>query len=119
MNSFKSLSTLFKLAATVMCLALLLPVSVFVGRAQVPAGGRSYEARTFKDAPVVVTDVRNLQRNDENWFRDLEIEVKNVSQKPVYYILLVVGFPDAPLGTPERRADGSMPAKVEVGFGLD
>lgn len=52
--------------------------------------------------PLAITDVRNLQ--NEKWWRDLEIEVKNISDKPIYSIRLIVGLPD----TGSRRSDSPM-----------
>ena len=42
--------------------------------------------------PLVVTEVRNLQ--SETWHKDLEIEVKNISDKPIYSILAFLAFDD-------------------------
>lgn len=42
--------------------------------------------------PVAVTGVRNLQNGQ--WWRDLEVEVKNVSDKPIYYIRFGVSLPE-------------------------
>lgn len=100
--------------ASVVCVTLL----TLGGPAQSSRAERKVKIREFKDAPVVITEVRNLQQ-EENWFRDLEIEVKNVSDKPVYYILLVIEFPDIPAPPPERRADGSMPLRTFTGNFLD
>ncbi len=53
---------------------------------------RTFKTKDFKDLPVVVTHVRNLQ--SETWHKDLEIDVKNVSAKPIYSILAYLIFPD-------------------------
>jgi hypothetical protein len=45
------------------------------------------------NAAVVVTAVRNL--DSQAWIEELEIEVKNISTKPVYYLDVDVFFPDA------------------------
>ena len=42
--------------------------------------------------PVIVSEVRNLQ--SETWHKDLEIEVKNVSDKRIYFIWASLVFPD-------------------------
>jgi len=47
--------------------------------------------------PVSVTGVRNLQGT--NWLRDLEIEVRNDSDKPIYLIVIALHFPDIPKRT--------------------
>lgn len=53
---------------------------------------RVLKVREFKDMPVVLNEVRNLQ--SDTWYKDLEIEVKNVSSKPIYSILIYLDFPD-------------------------
>ena len=55
---------------------------------------RKLKVKGFNNIPVAIHDIRNVQ--SENWFRDLEIEVKNVSKKPVYFIALHLQFPDIP-----------------------
>jgi hypothetical protein len=44
--------------------------------------------------PLRVRKVKNLQ--SETWPNDLEIEVENVSNKPIYFINAVLEFPDDP-----------------------
>lgn len=46
---------------------------------------------------IAITDVRNLQ--NEHFLRDLEIEAQNNSSKPVYFLQLVLSFPDIPKTT--------------------
>jgi len=41
---------------------------------------------------VEVTAVRNL--DDEKWLERLEIEIKNISAKPIYHIVILIVFPD-------------------------
>ncbi len=60
---------------------------------------RTFEMRDFKDLPLAVRQVRNLQ--SDTWHKDLEIEVKNNSTKPIYSILAYLEFPDEPV-----RGDG-------------
>src|SRR5258707_6286948 len=55
---------------------------------------RKFKNREFKDIPLAVTKVSNLQ--SDTWYKDLEIEVKNISNKPIYFILAYLGFPDIP-----------------------
>lgn len=55
---------------------------------------RTFKNREFKDIPLAVTKVSNLQ--SDTWYKDLEIEVKNISNKPIYFILAYLGFPDIP-----------------------
>jgi hypothetical protein len=42
--------------------------------------------------PVDIVGISNL--DDENFLETLEIKIKNVSQKPVYYARLVLIFPE-------------------------
>lgn len=51
--------------------------------------------------PIEIVAVRNLRRR-EHWLRDLEIEIKNVSGKPIYgvYFLLVLLDDKGPTGLP-------------------
>jgi hypothetical protein len=53
---------------------------------------RKFKKKEFVDMPVRVREVKNLQ--SETWPNDLEIEVENVSSKPVYFINAVLEFPD-------------------------
>jgi len=55
---------------------------------------RTLKTREFKDMPLAVREVRNLQ--SDTWHKDLEIEVKNVSAKPIYFMLVYLVFPDWP-----------------------
>ncbi|MFY9554900.1 MAG: hypothetical protein WAV47_09325 [Blastocatellia bacterium] len=43
--------------------------------------------------PIEIVAVRNLQKR-EHWVRDLELEVKNVSTKPIYEIYFTLFLPD-------------------------
>lgn len=53
---------------------------------------RTLRVSRFQGIPVAVTKVRNLQ--SETWYKDLEIEVKNISDKPIYCISAYLTFPD-------------------------
>lgn len=110
MNRFNSHN--FKILVTLSVLFILSLARIpFSSLAQAPAQERKYEARTFKNTPLIVHEVRNLQKA-EHWFRDLEIEVKNISKKPVYFIALGVRFPKIP-PSPDMP-----PENTEVGFTL-
>lgn len=65
----------------------------------------SSEERKLHDAipshlPVKIK-VKNL--NNKKWLQDLEIEVKNTGQKPIYYLLISLYFMDVKQG--RRRRD--------------
>jgi len=51
--------------------------------------------------PIEIVAVRNLRKR-EHWLRDLEIEIKNVSGKPIYgvYFLLLLLNDKGPTGLP-------------------
>jgi hypothetical protein len=68
-----------------------------VGRTQsnAPADERKFKVKEFKDMPLELHEVRNLQ--SDKWNKDLEIEMKNVSGKPIYFILAYLIFPDVPV----------------------
>jgi len=53
---------------------------------------RKLKLKTFKDIPVAIHEVRKLQ--SETWHKDLEIEVKNISDKPIYFMGVYLIFPD-------------------------
>ncbi len=55
---------------------------------------RKFKNREFKDIPLAITKVSKLQ--SDTWYEDLEIEVKNISGKPIYFILAYLQFPDVP-----------------------
>jgi hypothetical protein len=50
-----------------------------------------------RQIPVRVTNLRNLQ--NEDWLKDLEIEVENISTKPIYCLVVYIRFPDIPKTT--------------------
>ena len=78
-----------------------------LSQAQSTAQERKYEVRTFRNMPVAVHEVRNLQKG-EDWLRDMEIVIKNISDKPIYYIRFNILFPDIspPVGSPENSKVG-------------
>lgn len=53
---------------------------------------RTFKMRDFKDMPLAVSKVKNLE--SDTWHQDLQIEVKNISTKPIYSILAHLQFPD-------------------------
>jgi hypothetical protein len=57
---------------------------------------RKLKTGDFKDMPVILAGVRNLQ--SDTWYEDLEIELKNVSDKPIYFFTANLRFPDDRVG---------------------
>jgi hypothetical protein len=55
---------------------------------------REYEVGAYKDLPVTIQELKNLQAEEDRWFRDLQVVVKNVSDKPIYFISMHVVFPE-------------------------
>ncbi len=49
-------------------------------------------ARSATNTAVAVIDVRNL--DDQNWLERFELEVKNISGKPIYHLEIDLSFPD-------------------------
>ncbi|MCA1567837.1 MAG: hypothetical protein LC803_19760 [Acidobacteria bacterium] len=105
MNSHAILSRLWNLKLTMLVAtllgALLLSGAVgVVGTAQSPAQEsvaqpspqeRVWEDRIPKHLPIKVK-VKN--HNNEKWYEDVEVEVTNTGDKPIYYLLLVLFFGD-------------------------
>jgi len=56
---------------------------------------RRLRLQDFKDAPLVLREVRHLEA--DTWYNDVEIELKNTSSKPIYYVLAYLDFPDVPV----------------------
>jgi hypothetical protein len=102
-----------KLLLFISCLVLVSGVGAFKATFTQSGKERKLNVRHFSETPVKVKEVRNLQK-EEDWFRDLEVEVQNVSDKPVYFIYVVVSFPDA-AAVRTAGPDGNIPAKK---FGL-
>lgn len=86
--------------------------------AQLPPAERKITEKTFKDMPVVIARIKNLHNGDD-WLRDLEIEVKNISEQPIYSMSLMLEFPDIPAPPVKPRADGLTPARSTIGFTLN
>jgi hypothetical protein len=100
----------FQIALLVLLL-LLCAVGIVSSTAQAPQGNsavspqqRELEDRIPKHLPIKVK-VKNL--NNEKWERDLEIEVKNEADKPIYYLDMYLVLSEV------RSPDGH-----EIGFPL-
>lgn len=55
---------------------------------------RKFKIKEFQDMPLRVRKVKNLQ--SKTWPNDLEIEIENISSRPIYFINAVLEFPDDP-----------------------
>lgn len=56
--------------------------------------------------PVQIVAVRHLQ--DKHWMRDLEIEIRNVSAKPIYELYIHLPLPDDNNGTTDTFWGGRL-----------
>ena len=75
--------------------------------AQSQSEERTFKLREFKNMPVRVWGVKNLQ--SKSWPNRLEIEIENTSNKRIYYICSYLMFPDVPV------PNGVFGAKLEFG----
>ena len=69
---------------------------------------RTFKLRDFKDNPLTVRQVKNLE--SDTWHTDLAIEVKNISTKPIYSIIAYLEFP-------EHKAPGNHDTGIILRFG--
>src|SRR5262249_12541848 len=53
---------------------------------------RKLKIKGLKDMPLEIRAIKNLE--SENWVNELEIEVKNLGNKPIYFIYGHISFPD-------------------------
>lgn len=98
MISHKTLSYLHTPKSTVLVAMLFASFLVLCGMgivsstAQSPQKAeRELEDEIPKHLPIKIK-VKHL--NNEKWARDLEVEVKNTSNKPIYYLFLIVSLPE-------------------------
>lgn len=99
--------------------SLTLLLLIGIGAAQVCAAQREENGqvapRTLEildvgyKLPIEIVAVRNLQKT-EHWVRDLELEIKNVSAKPIYEIYFT-------LFMPEDKGKGGAPVAVSLEYG--
>jgi hypothetical protein len=103
----------FALLVVVIALALLFKGACNPATAQasqspaIPREERQLEDLTPKHIPIKAKIKAEKEKsfkdlNNEHWFRDLEIEVKNTGDKPIYFLVLVVNMPDT------RGPDGNL-----------
>ena len=53
---------------------------------------RILKTREFKGMPVKFHEIRKV--DSDTWYRDLQIEIKNIGNKPIYFMLAYLEFPD-------------------------
>jgi hypothetical protein len=84
------------------------------GSRSVAGGNRDPGKRTLHvmdyghELPIEITEIRNFHKS--HWLRDLEIDLKNVSTKPIYEIYLMLFMPD-------DRDDGGNSSAVGLEYG--
>lgn len=66
----------------------------------------SASPRMRANNPIGITAVRNI--TSENWLQDLEIEIENRTSKPLYFLEIILSFPDIP----RRPVEGVMRRQV-------
>lgn len=94
---------LFTLAA--ICCVVLFGALRSVHSATQQATKRSFESQIPPHVPLKINlktdkEEKALDLNNRNWFRDIEIEVTNTSDKPIYFLSLNLSLPDL---VPEDR----------------
>lgn len=81
-------------------------VGLVSGTASPPQDAPAGEEREFKSTVPEHVPIKVKLKNDQsfkkkenkNWARELEIEVKNTGAKPIYYLYVVIVVPDAIIG---------------------
>ena len=94
--------------AAIVALFLLLVVATTKGQRQSDSQEKTFETRDFKDMPLAIVKGRNLQSDTR--YKDLGIEAKNVSSKPIYFILAYLIFADD-----KRHGNGESGITLEYG----
>ena len=72
-----------------------------------PQSQRKIKTRDFKNMPVELVEVRNLQ--SDTWYEDLEIELKNISNKRIYFLTAYLTFVD------EKTSSGESGVRLSWG----
>ncbi|HEX8457285.1 MAG TPA: hypothetical protein VF656_08310 [Pyrinomonadaceae bacterium] len=83
------------------------PTAQEIVAAQSPEVERELEDKIPKHLPLKIK-IKNL--NSEKWARDLEVEVKNTGDKPIYYLSFS-------LSLPEVKSDGGVVLGFDLRFG--
>jgi len=92
-------------ALTTMCCIVLFVTLGLVQSATTQVTKRSFENKIPPHVPLKIKikkdkEEKALDLNNKNWFRDLEIELTNTSDKPIYFLSLFVEMPDLPQDRP-------------------
>lgn len=90
-TSFTKRLLLFIILGTASIFIIKTIYAVGQSQSNAPANERKFKVKEFIDMPLEVK-VKNLQ--SKTWHRDLQIEVKNISKRPIYFILAYLVFPD-------------------------
>lgn len=62
---------------------------------------RNLRLKKESDHPVKIKRINNI--DGENWLQDFELELENVSDKPIYCLRVHISFPDVPGPIPNTR----------------
>ena len=86
---------------SVMSCVALFSALVLVQSAAPQVTKRSFQNKIPSHVPLKIKIKKEKEEKDfdidnKNWFRDLEIEVTNTSDKPIYFMFLNVEMPDLP-----------------------
>lgn len=108
-------STTVKLFLFTMCLVVVSGMVAFRSAFTQSDNERKANVHAFTRMPLAVKEIRNLQK-EGNFLRDLEIEVKNVSRSPIYFISVLIEFPNMPAPTPTPRPDNGFVPAATTGF---
>ena len=89
----------------VICCTVLFATLGLVQSASTQATKRSFESKIPPHVPLKIKikkekEEKALDLNNKNWFRDIEIELTNTSDKPIYFLSLFVEMPDLPQDRP-------------------
>ncbi len=74
---------------------------------------RKLKQTIYKDVPLTISKIENLDTDGDEWFRNLKIEVKNTSSKSIYFLALGIEFPDIPVESIDAT---SLAARHVTGF---
>ena len=90
---------------TAICCIVLIGTLRLVESATPQATKRSFESKIPSYVPLKIKikkekEEKALDLNNKNWFRDIEIELTNSSDKPIYFLSLFVEMPDLPQDRP-------------------